>query len=425
MASLHRSKQDAKKLLRLVRRGDAAAMARITAALASVGRRKAHVTLADAQFTIARERGFASWTALTRATGSHEAPLDAALVTEWLIAAERGDLPALERMYATESRLLDALGRGPYWTGHARALHYAVSRGHRRVVRWLLARGSSAPPIAGELDWAPVHFAAVPPRPALVNLLLKHGATMDIFVAAILGDARLVRQMLRENPGLVSSRGPDGATPLHFAGSPAVARVLLAAGADPNARDTFHHSTPAEWTSERPDIVRIIASAGAGIDIIVASAIGDLRRVRTLVRKDARAIDARVGKDKTIGGEGETPLAIAARYGRGKIVEFLLAKGADAAAMPSVLPAAVHKGDRATVKQLIDAGADPNAFGLHGHAALHIAAVYGKIQMIRLLLAHGARLDLKDREHDATPYDWAVYHKHERAAAYLKQAAGG
>ncbi|HET7217888.1 MAG TPA: ankyrin repeat domain-containing protein [Vicinamibacterales bacterium] len=424
MASLHRSKQDAKTLLRRAQRGDAASIARIATALASVRRRRAQVTLADAQFTIARERGFASWAALKRAAGAHRPRVSPALVRDWLFAAERGDLAALERMYATEPRLLDALGQGPYWVGEARALHYAVSRGHRRVVRWLLARGSSARPVAGEFDWAPLHFAAVPPRPALVALLVKHGATMDIFTAAVLGDVRLVRQMLRQDPGLVASRGPDGATPLHFAGSPAVARALLAAGADPNQRDTFHHSTPAEWTTQRPDIVRVIANAGAGIDIFVACAIGDLRRVKALVRDDPGILEARVGKDRAIGAEGETPLAIAARHGRGNIVAFLLAHGAHAAATPSILPGAVHRGDRGIVRHLIAAGADPNAFGPHGHAALHIAAVYGKMPMIRLLVAHGARFDLKDRVHDGTPYDWAVYHKHPRAAAYLKTAAG-
>jgi ankyrin repeat protein len=424
MASLHRSKQDAKTLLRRARAGDPASVTRIAAALESVSRRRSHLTLADAQFTIARERGFASWAVLKRSGGTSRPPVDPAVVREWLAAAERGDLPALERLHASEPRLVDALGQGPYWVGNARALHYAVSRGHRKVIRWLLAHGASVHPIAGEFDWAPLHFAAVPPRPDLIRLLLNHGAKMDIFVAAVLGDAKRVRQMLRTDPALVSSRGPDGATPLHFAGSPAVARALLAAGADPDARDAFHDQTPAVWTSQRPDVVAVIAKAGAGIDIFVACATGDLRRVKAFVRQDPAAIDARVGKHKTIGAEGETPVAIAARYGRREVVEFLLGRGADAASSPSILPAAVHKGDRTIVKRLIDAGADPNALGADGHGALHIAAVYGKLPMIRLLLARGARLDLKDKEHDGTPYDWAVYHGHARAAAFLKEAAG-
>ena len=129
------------------------------------------------------------------------------------------------------------------------------------MIRWLLARGASVRPIAGDADWAPLHFAAVPAKPKIVRLLLEHGAQMDIFTAAVLGNVRVVRRLLRNNSKLVTSRGPDGATPLHFSGSPAVAKVLLAAGANPRLRDRFHKGTPAEWVSEKPEIVAVLARA--------------------------------------------------------------------------------------------------------------------------------------------------------------------
>jgi ankyrin repeat protein len=351
--------------------------------------------------------------------------LDPEQVREWIFAAERGDLDELTRLHALEPRLVDALGRGPYWEGQARALHYAVSRGHRKVVQWLLARGASATPIDGEFDWAPIHFATVPPRPAMIRLLIAHGAKLDIFVAAATDDVKTVRRMVRQDPKVVSSRGPDGATPLHFSGSTAVAKALLAAGADPTARDTFHKGTPAEWAGDRPDVVKLLAKAGGDVDIHLASAIGDLRRVRAIVRKNPRAVHAKIASRKRLlGALGETPLAIAARYGRGDIVAFLIDHGARAAIDPSPLPGAVYKGDRAIVERLLDAGADPNAFGPYGHAALHAATIHGKLPMIRLLLSRGARLDLKDKEHDGTALDWAVYHKHDRAAAFIKARGG-
>lgn len=76
------------------------------------------------------------------------------------------------------------------------------------------------------------------------------------------------------------------------------------------------------------------------------------------------------------------------------------------------------------VTQLIRAGADPNAFGPHGHTALHAAAVYGNLAMIRLLLSSGARLDLKDKTFDDTPIGWAAHHKHERAVRFLRARSG-
>ncbi len=346
---------------------------------------------------------------------------------EWLVAAERGDFPALKRLLAATPRLLDAQGQGPYWVGAFRALHYAVYRGHRKVIRWLLARGASAKPLDGDADWAPLHFAALPTRPDIVTLLLARGAKMDVFTAAVTGDVRVVRRMLKNDPTLVTSRGPDGATALHFAGSPAVAKALLAAGADPLARDRFHNQTPIEWTSDKPQVAAVVAQAGPGVDIHLACGMGDLRRVRALVRGNPDTVNAtvpvspvNVNAKKTIGVDGESALGIAARYGHQHVVEFLLAHGASASTGPSPLTGAVEKGHRLIVKRLLDAGADPNAFGPQGHPPLHMASINGRLGIMRLLLARGARLDVRDKEHDSTPLGWAAYRNQKKAVALLK-----
>jgi len=346
-----------------------------------------------------------------------------ALVREWLAAAERGDLPALERMQTAEPRLVDALGQGPYWTGKARAIHFAAHRGHVAVTRWLLDRGASPNVVAGEFDWAPLHFAAMASKRTVYDLLVRRGAVPDIFTAAVLGQSSDVRRMLRQDPRLVARRGPDGATALHFAGSPAVARALLKAGARATTRDRFHKSTPVEWTLERPAVARIIAAAAGRVDVFGAAALGDLRTVRALVRRDRRRLSARLPGGKTIGGRGETALSIAARYGRREVVAFLLEAGAEVRVRPSPLPGAVQRQDRKIVKALLDAGADPNAMGPHGYAPLHAACLSGRLPMIRLLLARGARVDLRDDVHHATPLGWAEYFHHLQAAAYLDAAA--
>jgi ankyrin repeat protein len=291
-----------------------------------------------------------------------------------------------------------------------------------KVLRWLLDQGSAPGMVAGEFDWAPIHFASMPYRKLVYDLLVRRGATPDIFTAAVRGDARQVRALLTTNPRLVNTRGPDGATPLHFAGSPAVARLLLAAGANPRTRDRFHKSTPLEWTLERPAVAKVISAAGRQT-IFSAAALGDLAAVRAMIRKTPRLVSSRVGKDRAFGGEGDTPLGIAARHGRRGVVMFLLKSGASAETIPSPLPGAVHSGDLNIVRTLLGAGADPNAFGPHGHAALHIAGVYGKISMMRLLLAHGGRLDVRDREYNGTPLGWAEHHRHAKAAAFLQTAA--
>ncbi len=351
--------------------------------------------------------------------------LDHEQVRTWLATAERGDLATLKTMAAGEPRLIDALGQGPYWTGKARAIHFAAYRGHLKVLRWLLDQGSAPGLIAGEFDWAPIHFASMPYRKPVYDLLVKRGARPDIFTAAVRGDARQVRAFLKANPRLVNRRGPDGATPLHFSGSPAVARALLAAGANPRTRDRYHKSTPLEWTLERPAVAKIIDAASGRPTIFSAAALGDLSTVRSLLRKSPRLVSSRVGKDRAFGGEGDTPLGIASRHGRRGVVMLLLKSGASATTDPSPLPGAVHSGDVNIVRTLLDAGADPNAFGPHGHAALHVAGIYGKVPIMTLLLSRGARLDLRDREYSGTPLGWAEHHGHRTAAAFLRRRAGG
>jgi ankyrin repeat protein len=53
-------------------------------------------------------------------------------------------------------------------------------------------------------------------------------------------------------------------------------------------------------------------------------------------------------------------------------------------------------------------------------APLHLAAMKGDIEMIKLLLAQGADLTLKDSVHQGTPFDWAENFKQEAAMNMLK-----
>jgi len=40
-------------------------------------------------------------------------------------------------------------------------------------------------------------------------------------------------------------------------------------------------------------------------------------------------------------------------------------------------------------------------------------------------MARGASLNLRDREYRGTPVGWAEYHRHDRAAAFLRKRAAG
>ena len=73
------------------------------------------------------------------------------------------------------------------------------------------------------------------------------------------------------------ARGGDGQTPLHFATTIDVAQLLLDHGADIDARDVDHESTPAQcMVRDRQEVARYLVSRGCRTDILMAAALGDL-----------------------------------------------------------------------------------------------------------------------------------------------------
>src|SRR5688572_12662752 len=96
--------------------------------------------------------------------------------------------------------------------------------------------------------WAGPFHALYSATGEAADRLIAAGAVMDACAAAHLDRPDVLTKMIAANPARVHERGGDGQTPLHFAASKAVIDVLLeAGGADIDARDVDHRSTPAEW----------------------------------------------------------------------------------------------------------------------------------------------------------------------------------
>ena len=74
---------------------------------------------------------------------------------------------------------------------------------------------------------------------------------------------------------------------------------------------------------------------------------------------------------------------------------------------------------------LLDAGEDPNRFnppGTHSHTPpIHQAIAAGHLDVVKLLVDRGARLDIKDTIYQGTPLGWAKYCKQPAIATYLQQ----
>ncbi|MDB5899063.1 MAG: ankyrin-3-like [Ramlibacter sp.] len=144
--------------------------------------------------------------------------------------------------------------------------------------------------------------------------------------------------------------------------------VLLAAGADPNAR------------------------SGGKSELIVAAAMqGDPVIIEDLVSH---------GANVNAGGETGSPLYWAARQGNLEAVRTLLARGANVKYQAPDGGTALHStlGDSNDVKiaeLLLDQGADLEA-RKSGMTPLLMASLFGRVEWVRLFLQRGAQVDAKN-----------------------------
>jgi ankyrin repeat protein len=120
--------------------------------------------------------------------------------------------------------------------------------------------------------------------------------------------------------------------------------------------------------------------------------------------------------------------AIAAAIGHVTQLPELL-RTALAADVQAALGLAVINGHVEAARVALEAGADCNQFLIvHQHSLpLHQAALDENIEMMALLLARGARTDVRDTLWNATPLGWAQHEGKAKAVAFLERAgkAGG
>lgn len=119
-------------------------------------------------------------------------------------------------------------------------------------------------------------------------------------------------------------------------------------------------------------------------------------------------------------------LPIAAALGRTEETRRLLPQAAGLDRHLALTLAASY-GHVEIVRMLLDAGEDPNRYnppGGHSHTTpLHQAAGAGHEAVVRLMVERGARLDMKDILWQGTPAGWAEYGGKTEIAAYLCEQA--
>jgi ankyrin repeat protein len=165
------------------------------------------------------------------------------------VAAEADDIQRVRKFLDDDSNLLER-GDGAGGT----PLHRAVLGSARRVIELLLDRGANLHAVhsvarGGSGGWWAQDLQAIdlaiwgsntfaPPKGDFetARLLVARGAAYDLTIAAALGDVQRVTALLDEGPSRIREKRANGERPLSAAvelGHEAVARLLLARGADP------------------------------------------------------------------------------------------------------------------------------------------------------------------------------------------------
>ncbi len=182
-----------------------------------------------------------------------------------------------------------------------------------------------------QVDGVPVvRLAVYHGYPAVAQALADLGARLDIFTVAAMNKADRLAILLQQEREQVNGWSADGYTPLalaaHF-GAAQAARLLLAVGADPNARsknalgNTALHAAVA---GRRAALVDLLLDAGADIDardgagftpLNLAANSGDVAITRLLL---ARGADLTIANDA-----GRTPLETAERDGHPEVAELI------------------------------------------------------------------------------------------------------
>ena len=420
--------------------------------------------LAAAQHRLAGEYGFPNWAALMAAANPTAAAQEASVLAA---AAARADVDAVRRLLS-EGESADGGGEAhpPLWRvcdsdvpadrriavadlllqagasprrackDNATALHAAARRGPLALVELLIRRGALS--WQGDrrgriaLDYARKGTAA--DRDAIVELLDRPVMRDPLFRAAVAaihaGDLDGLNRLLDQHPRLLRERAiePDCYPLVYFtnpklfwfiANNPTlmrtvpaniidIGRTMIARGVEQADLDyTLELAMSSGATGVSGQLVTLLVEAGATVTPHAVAI--------TLAHLVYEPVEMLLGRGL------EMTLPIAAALGRNAEVRKLL-EGAAQEDVQMAFGLAVINRRVEAARLCLAAGADCNAFlPVHKHSTpLHQAAIHDDIDMLKLLVAHGARLSTRDTLWDGTPLGWAVHNNRTRAEAYLR-----
>ena len=407
-------------------------------------RRYSHEALA----TVARDRGHEevarivedARVALGLGAGSHEVHG----------AASAGDADRLRALVTADRSLLDR-GDDEGFT----PLHRAVEAGEAECVHLLLEFGAAPDAVqaggggnrpdawyrpAGQ---RPIDLALRRNDTDMVRVLLASGAALTIDVAAAMGDADEVGQILDSDPDAIGALGDEAGRPMGQAarrghidvirallkrgvdpnlregrdaprgralwqaaqrGDSEMVRMLLEAGADPNAG--IESSGTATWMAKGPKLRRLFEDHGGHVDATGHLLDGDDEAVLAMADADPDAV--------SMGGCGGI-FTMVVMFERRDMLQPLLDRGVRVPDVVTGCRTYLWKTPDMT-RVLLEHGMNPNLPNWQRVTPLHDICSRGgrgqpdpiRHELLDLFLEFGAEINALDEEYRSTPLGWAA-----------------
>lgn len=450
-SSLETLRKEAKRWLKALRAGDAEARLRLVAATPAA---PSDPGLRDVQLALAREHGLPGWAALRQelddramARRSHRERVEIVLLSAW-----GGDAAAAARI----------LTRWPELATHDLYIAAATSN-LAEVERRLAADPSAATRKGGPLDWEPLLY--------LAYARLGGGENRGVDVARSLLD-RGANPNAQFNDGWdnpfkvltgVIGHG-EGNKPPHSQAHE-LALLLIERGADPwDSQALYNTSIVADdtdwldplWSQSeqrgRLDMWRVNPAPAIGgkfplsaLDYLLGNAVAynHLRRAEWLLTHGANA-------DGVHAYSGQPLRAEALIYGHAAMAELLVRYGANtlpldgqaafqAACMrldrdtahrlaeqhpeslrdPAPMLTAARQGRSDVVELLLELGMDVDIADNIEQRGIHVAVAGGSLEVVMLLVAHGADIDRPTTSFGGGAMGYAAHFDRREIAAFL------
>jgi uncharacterized protein len=352
-------------------------------------------------------------------------------------AAMRGDKSALQALLQQKAEVNAAQADG------TTALQWAVRANDLEMTEMLLRAGAS-PSAANQSGATPMLLAAMNGNAAIIERLIQAGADPNapvsatgdtaLMMAARTGKVDAAKALLDHGAKVNTKETWGGTTALMWAVAerhPEVVQLLVDHAADVNAKSNFVPSASGRGfegtapVAPKPNQTTEEFASGWMTPLMFAAREDDIESARILIQHGADV--------NALGGDGKDSLELALFDGSYDVASLLVdshanVNHADAQRFTPLFwvvdrrnmetapnfPWMVTTDPLPLIKKLLDAGADPNALvnntprarmregspRIVFATAIMRAAFAGDLELVKLLLAHGAdyRIQSKDRE---------------------------